>query len=137
MVKLVIHITLSALLLLTATGMTINMHFCQGYLYDLALIAPAHDCCETDGIEDTCHHDEDQDKSHHCVDDTIKVESTNDFFVSSYSFDFENSHSFDLFFTTQFLIENPMTDESTVVGVLNYKKPPQEVVLSQIQFFLI
>jgi len=114
------------------------MHFCQGYLYDLALIAPAHDCCETDGIEDTCHHDQDQDKSHHCVDDTIKVESTNDFFVSSYSFDFENSHSFDLFFTTQLLIENPMTDESTVVGVLNYKKPPpQEVVLSQIQSFLI
>lgn len=137
MIKLLSHITLSAILLLSATGMTINMHFCEGHLYDLALFATAHDCCETDGAEDACQHDQDQNRSHRCDDESIKVESTNDFFVSSYSFDFENSHTFDLLFATQLLIENPSTVKSKVVGVLNYKKPPQEVVLSQIQSFLI
>jgi hypothetical protein len=138
MFKLLSHITLSALLLLSATGLTINMHFCDGHLYDLALIAPAHDCCEIDGSADACHHHQDQTKPHQCDDETVKVDSTNDFFVSAYSFDFENSHSFDLFFTTQLFIENPKAENSTVAGVLNYKRPPpQEVVLSQIQSFLI
>jgi hypothetical protein len=138
MIKLLSHITLSAVLLLSTTGVTINMHFCQGHLYDLALIAPAHDCCETDGTEDACHHDQDPHKSHQCDDETIKIESTNDFVVSSYFFDFEDSHSLDLFFTTYLLIDDPKTNESAAVGVLNYKKPPpQEVVLSQIQTFLI
>jgi hypothetical protein len=137
MIKLLSHITLSAVLLLSAMGLTINMHFCEGHLYDLALIAPAHDCCETDGTEDTCHHDQDQNRSHQCDDESIKVESTNDFFVSNYSFDFENSYSFDLFIATQVLIENPKTVNSSVSEVINYKKPPQEVVLSQIQSFLI
>jgi hypothetical protein len=142
MIKLLSHITLSAILLLSATGMTINMHFCEGHLYDVALIAPAHDCCETDGTEDTCQHDQDQNRSHQCEDgcedESIQAQSTTDFFVSGYSFDFENSHTFDLLFATQLLIEKPLTAESKVVGVLNYKKPPpQEVVLSQIQSFLI
>ena len=138
MIKLLSHITLSALLLLSATGLTINMHFCDGQLYDLAFIAPAHDCCEPDGSEDACPHHQDQAMPHQCDDETVKVESTNDFFVSAYSFDFENSHSFDLFFTTQLFIENPKTGKLAVAGVLNYKRPPpQEVVLSQIQSFLI
>jgi len=138
MIKLLSHITLSAILLLSATGMTINMHFCEGHLYDLALIAQAHDCSETDGNEDTCHHDQDQNKSHQCNDETIIVGATNDFFVSNYSFDFENSDSFDVFFTTLLVIENPKTVNSKVFRVLNYKKPPpQELVLSQIQSFRI
>ncbi len=145
MIKQLSHIFLSVVMLLSATGMTINMHFCQGHLYDLALIAPAHDCCEIDGTEhscdgteDSCHHNHEKDKSHQCDDESIRFESTNDYFVSSHSFDFENSYSHDLFFSTLFSIENPKADDLTVVGVLNYKRPPpQEVVLSHIQSFLI
>jgi len=139
MIKLLSHITLSVVLLLSATGMTINMHFCQGHLYDLALIAPAHDCCETDGTEDTCHHEQDQHKSHQCDDKTVKLESTSDYVVSIHSFSFENAHSFDLFFTTPLIVNDMSTRESTTTILLNFKKPPkpQEVVLSQIQSFLI
>jgi len=138
MIKLISHIILSAVLLISATGMTINMHFCNGHLYDLAVIAPAHDCCDSDMDDNVCHHNHDMTKSHQCDDETIKIESTNDFFVSTYTFDFDNVHSFDLLFPTQLLIENSLTVESPVRGILNFKKPPtQEVVLSQIQSFLI
>jgi len=139
MIKILSHIVLSALLLVSATGMTINMHYCNGHLYDLALNAPAHDCCGSDMDDNMCHHDHDMAKSDQCDNETIKIESTNDFFVSSYTFDFDNVHSIDLFFPTQLLIEESVTTESPVRGILNGKKPPptQEVVLSQIQSFLI
>jgi len=139
MVKILSHIVLSALLLVSATGMTINMHYCNGHLYDLALNAPAHDCCDSDMDDNMCHHNHDQAKSDQCDNETIKLESTNDFFVSAYTFDFDNIHAIDLFFPTQLLIEEPVTAESQVNRILNFNKPPptQEVVLSQIQSFLI
>lgn len=138
MVKVISHIILSALFLFSATGVTINMHFCQEKLYDLAINAPAHDCCESDQDVNACHHHHDMPKSHHCDDESIKIESSHDYLVSGFSYDFEALHSFDLFFTTRLLIEKPMTDQLTVVGVINYKKPPpQKVVLSQIQSYLI
>jgi len=86
-----------------------------------------------------CHHNHDQAKSDQCDNETIKLESTNDFFVSAYTFDFDNIHAIDLFFPTQLLIEEPVTAESQVNRILNFNKPPptQEVVLSQIQSFLI
>ena len=139
MVKILSHIVLSSLLLVSATGITINLHYCNGHLYDLALNAPAHDCCDSDMDDNACHLDHDQAKSDQCDNETIKLESTNDFFVSSYTFDFNNEHSIDLFFPTQLLIEESVTAETPVSGILHLKKPPptHEVVLSQIQSFLI
>jgi len=139
MVKILSHIVLSALLLVSATGMTINLHYCDGHLYDMALNAPAHDCCDADMDDNVCHHHHDQSKPDQCDNETIKLESAKDFFVSSYTFDFDNVHSIDLFFPTQLLIEESVTDESPVHRILNGKKPPptQEVVLSQIQSFII
>jgi len=139
MVKILSHIVLSSLLLVSATGMTINIHYCGGHLYDLALNAPAHDCCDPDMDNNMCHLDHDKAKSDQCDNETIKLESTNDFFVSSFTFDFDNVHSIDLFFPTRLLIEESVTAESPVHRILDGKKPPptQEVVLSQIQSYLI
>ena len=139
MIKFLSNITLSALLLLSATGMTLNLHYCHNQLIDLALIAPADNCCEADAHEDHCHNDMDKGNSNHCDDETVKIESTSDYVVSTHSFSFENAHSFDLFFTTPLIVNNQSTIESTTLTVLNFKKPPkpQEVVLSQIQSFLI
>ena len=133
---------LSTLLLFSATGMTINMHFCQGYLYDLAVNVPAHDCCDNKSDDNTCHHNQqhnhDQSKSHHCDNETIKSRSTDNFVVSDFSYNFENSHSFDLFCTNHLLAEIPEAVTSSNNIKFNYNKPlPQEVVLSQIQSFLI
>lgn len=138
MFKIISHIVLSALLLFSATGMTINMHFCQNHLYDLAFNAPAHDCCESDMDDNVCHHDHDMAKTHHCDDESIKIESSHDFLASGLSFDFDNSHSFELYSTSQLILESPESEKSFTNRIFNYKKPPpQDVVLSQIQSFLI
>lgn len=126
------------MMLLSATGMTINMHFCQGHLYDVAFYAPAHSCCENNTDSNTCHHDHDMAKSHHCDDESIKIESSQDFVTSGFIFDFEDSHSFELFSTTPLMIESPVAEKTFTARIFNNKKPPpQEVELSQIQSFLI
>jgi hypothetical protein len=129
---------LSGLLLVTSTGMTINMHFCQGHLYDLALNAPAHSCCEPDAGETACHHHHDMTKSHQCDDKSIRIESSQDYVSSGFTFDFGDTHSFELFGTSTLLIEPADTDKPFTTRLIDYKKPPpQEVVLSQIQTYLI
>jgi hypothetical protein len=135
-VKIFSHIALSTLLLLTASGVTINMHFCKGYLYDLALNIPAHNCCIDD--DNICHHDQDQAETHHCDDKTIKIKATDDFLVSGFYPDFENYHSDDIFLETQIQVEKRGADDKADPRLFNFKSPPptQDVVLSQIQSFL-
>jgi hypothetical protein len=138
MVKIISHTILSALLLISASGLTINMHYCQGHLYDLALNAPAHSCCEPDAGTAACPHHHDMAKPHHCDDKSIKIESSQDYVVSGFSFDFEDAHSFQLFGTSTLLIESPDTGKLFTTRLIDYKKPPpQEVVLAQIQTYLI
>jgi len=138
MVKIISHTILSALLLISASGLTINMHYCQGHLYDLALNAPAHSCCEPDAGETACHHHHDMAKPQNCDDKSIRIESSQDYVVSGFTFDFEDTHSFELFGTATLLIEPADTDKPFTTRIIDYKKPPpQEVVLSQIQSYLI
>jgi len=138
MVKIFGHTILSALLLISATGLTINVHYCQGHLYDLALNAPAHSCCETGADDNTCHHDHDMAKTNHCDDKSIRIESSQDYVSSAFTFDFEDTHSFELFGTSTLLVVPADADKPFTSRIINYKKPPpQEVVLSQIQTYLI
>ena len=145
MLRIIGHIFLSAFLLISVTGMTVNMHFCQGHLYDLALNAPAHDCCEPvhdccEPVQErrACHHDHDMANPHHCDDKSIQIDSSHEYVVTSFSFDFEDSYTFKLFGTSTLLIESPETETTLTARIFNYKKPPpQEVVLAEIQSFLI
>ena len=139
MFRLISHIILSVLILFSVTGLTVNLHYCQDELYDLALNSPAEDCCDNEAHDHPCHHDAGMDSSNHCDDETIKVESTDDFFTSSYSFDFDDADYIDLFYRTPILLKNQSTAKNATSEVLYYKKPQikREVVLSQIQSFLI
>lgn len=139
MAKILSHMALSALLLLTATGMTINMHYCQGHLYDMAVNAPAHHCCEADSGALACHHDQEQPACHHCEDETVTVALTSNYLISGLSSEFQNNHSNDLLLITLLLDENPGTDKIVTRQFFSdYKPPPtQEVVLSRLQRFLI
>ena len=139
MIRLISHIVLSGLILLSLTGLTVNLHYCQETLYDIALNSAAENCCESGAHDHGCHPGPDMDNSNHCEDDTVKVESTDDFFVSSYSFDFDDVHRIDLLFSTHIFSGNQHTANKNESEVLNFKKPPTtpEVVLSQIQSFLI
>lgn len=138
MVKIFSHTILSALLLIPATGLTINMHYCQGHLYDLALNAPAHSCCETGADDNTCHHHHDMAKTNHCDDKSIRIGSIQDYVSSGFTFNFEDTHSFELFGTSTLLVEPADMDKPFTNRIINYKKPPpQEVVLSRIQSYII
>jgi hypothetical protein len=127
------------LILISTAGMTINLHYCQDGLYDIALSSPAENCCENGAHDHSCHQDSNMDKPIDCEDETVKVESTDDFFVSSYSFDFNNNQIIDLFNNTSLFSENQGTTKITSNKVPNFKIPPvlPEVVLSQVQSFLI
>ena len=139
MFRLINHIVLSGIILLSSTGLTVNLHYCQDALYDIALNSPAESCYENGAHENCCHPDPDLENTNHCDDETVKVESTDDFFVSSFSFDFEDVHQIDLLFAIHILSENQPISNNYESEVVNYKKPPilPEVELSQIQSFLI
>jgi len=138
MLKKTLHIVIASLILVSSTGFTINLHYCHDQLYDLALFSPAHSCCGADA-EGLCHSSEGLSSKSHCEDESIAVESTDDFMVSSYTFNFENTHNTELLLTAQILYYFQGSDDYTAMEAPWYKKPPpiQEVVLSQIQSFLI
>ena len=137
MLKTIGHITLSAFLLLSSTGVKINMHFCQDHLYDLALNTPARDCC-SEG-ECMCHHDHSHDQAGKCDDRSIQIRNTDNFVVSGFYPDFENKNISDLFFNTGNNTEIFGTFKPTVPRLYHFKKPPpdRDVTLSRIQSFLI
>ena len=139
MARLISHIVLSVLLLISAAGLTVNLHYCESRLYDFALIVPADICYEISEHKNQCSHNSLVGNSDHCDDETIVVESTDEFVVSSNFFKFDNEHQINLFNITPIQLENLVTTENAVTGVLHYLILPlsKEVILSQIQSFLI
>lgn len=137
MLKIIGHIALSALLLISSTGVKISMHFCQDHLYDLAINTPAHSCCSDDN--NTCHHDHSQARAHHCDDRTIQLKNTDNFLVSGFYPGFKNYQSNDVFFITLDQTENSRIENVIYTRLLSFNKPPpgRDVLLSRIQAFLI
>ena len=138
MYKKVMHIIVACFILISTTGFTINLHYCHNQIYDLALFAPAHSCCETP-TQGHCHSTGDMANMNHCEDESIIVESIDDYVGSSYSISLENTHSIDLLLTASILFNVEASDDDIVIKVPWHKESPpyQEVVLSQIQSYLI
>ena len=138
MFKKVIHIIIAGLILVSTTGFTINLHYCHNQLYDLALFSPAHSCCETSS-EGQCHAGSTMSKMNHCEDESIVVESTDDYVGSFYTVSFENNNSIDLLLTASILIHIQGAEDGITLKPPWHKEPPpyKEVVLSQIQSYLI
>ena len=135
MIRKTLHIVIAGLILISSMGIAINMHFCHDKLIDLALNAPAHNCCDIN--EEAA--SQSQDSCPGCQDESIVVEPGDDYEVPAVTFNFENSHQTTLFLSSVILNYFQYIDESTKNEVPWYKKPPpyQEVVLSQIQSYLI
>ena len=129
---------IAALILVSTMGFTINLHYCHDQLIDLALFSPAESCCDK-GDSNDCHAGDAFSKMNHCEDESIVVESTVDFVGSSYAFSFENSNSIDLLLTASIIFNDRGVHDHVVKEPPWLKEPPpyQEVVLSQIQSFLI
>jgi len=138
MFRKVIHIIFACFILVSTTGFTISLHYCHSEIYDLAVFAPAHSCCEA-GSGATCHAPGNMDASKHCEDESIVVESTDDYVGSSFAVNLENTHSLDLLLTANVLFHVQGPDNEVLIEPPWHKEPPpyQEVVLSQIQSYLI
>ena len=139
MFKLIAHTVISGFIILFMTGVTINFHFCQGGLYDVALNAPAHHCCDDGVHKHQCHDPADKDHSDQCKNKTVKMGTTEEYVVSSSQFDFTVLEIIDLFTDTAPVIENPYTANIHPGKLFHFKKPPTypEVALSRVQSFLI
>lgn len=139
MIKVFSHIILSSLLILSSAGLTINMHFCQDELIDLAVIAPANSCCEVGEKNSCCHQESDANHSSECSDESIEISSSSDFNITISAFEFSNDHSLDLFLTNHSLAGKLRIAETASFEKSISERPPliSEVDLPQIQSFLI
>ncbi len=138
MFRKVLHIITAGLILISITGFTINMHYCHDQLIDIALFSPAQSCCAT-GDEGSCHAEGDITKMNHCKDESLEVGSTDDYVATSFTFSFENDLSIDLLISATILYNFQGPDNIRAQEPPWHKEPSpyQEVVLSQIQSFLI
>lgn len=138
MFKKIIHIIVAVFILVSSTGFTLNMHYCHDQLIDLALFSPAHSYCDTSN-EHPCDADNSISKMNHCEDESLIVESTDDYVGSSFAVSLENDHSIDILLTASILFNVQGSDEKIVTEAPWHKEPPpyQEVVLSLIQSYLI
>jgi hypothetical protein len=138
MFRKVIHIIFACFILVSTTGFTINLHYCHSKIYDLAVFAPAHSCCEA-GSEAQCHAPNNIDNANHCEDESIVVESTDDYVGSSFAVSLEDVNSIDLLLNASILFHVQGPDDEVLIEPPWHKEPPpyHEVVLSQIQSYLI
>ena len=138
MFKKIIHIILAFFILVSTTGLTINLHYCHDQLYDLALYTPAQSCCGP-SVESQCHSSEGFSDMNHCKDEALAFEATDDYTISSSAFNFENSYNIDILFSTDLFHSIQDSDNSNFSDASRFYKPPpyKEVILSQIQSFLI
>lgn len=137
MFKIISHFIISLLALLLFTGLTVNLHYCQNGLYDIAFNSPAAKCYE-EGAPDhhQCRPGQGLHHPNQCDDMTVMLESTDDFYLSSNSFSFHGITSIVLNRGTSRFPDKP---GKAGIEVPHFRKPPtpNKVILSQIQSFLI
>ena len=114
------------------------MHYCHDQLYDFAFFSPAHSCCDPDSDRPCCS-SEGMSSTNHCKDKSIAVETTDDYMVAGYTFNFETFHNTVFLLASATLYSYQDSENLAAKEAPWYKKPPPytEVVLSQIQSFLI
>ncbi|MFO7933124.1 MAG: hypothetical protein R6U78_03485 [Bacteroidales bacterium] len=138
MIRATIHMTLGVLVMVSAMGMTVNMHFCRDRLYDAALFSPATSCCET-GEHRTaqCHETEVPDMDH-CNHTTIQIDREEDLFFSVFSF--APVLNWNIEIPKYSTLKAPvLSGEGKIIRSERYKHPPsgKQDIHSRIQSYLI
>lgn len=154
MLKKVGHISIILLLLVSTMGLTVNLHYCKDKLYDVGIFSEATNCCidigdahehpgDVSHHHDASHHQQSCDAENHkksdCEDETLQVESVDDYVVSSFNFDFNNLSFLNIFLSVP-VLSDLFNQSSTVVIEIpewNISPPKIQVVLSLLQTYLI
>ena len=140
MIRSTIHIILSLLVTVSVTGFTVNVHYCQEQLYDVAMFAPAHSCCDTGEHNSMdCHDSPDMDPDH-CDDRTIQLESANDLYLSSWSSGPSLPGTYHLLPADHTVLDRyDKPGSERPANLCRYRFPPtgKQDILSRIQSYLI
>lgn len=142
------NIVLSLVLLASFTGFSINMHFCHEKLYDLAILSEAHSCCDDedhshnltcdislDSHNDNC--DGDESAPMDCENRSIKIDSPDNFIISSFNFN-DESEPLLLFLTSIDPVNLLILNENLERGYIPYSDifpPGRETTLALLQKF--
>ena len=139
MLKLIVNTMLSMLILLSSTGFTVNMHFCHENLIDIAVMAPAESCCGASSEEGLSCHATVESKCSHCKDESLSIETSEDYISSLNVFSFENEFQLELPWLSNISLDLEVSNQNNFLALLDFRKPPTncEVVLSEIQTFLL
>jgi hypothetical protein len=138
MIRATIHTALAALVMVSATGVTVDMHFCQDRVYDAALFSPATSCCET-GEHRAAHcHEAEVTGMDHCDHDTIHLDREEDLFFSAFSF--APVFGWHKEIPQYSVLKTPvLSGEGKTMPAERYKHPPsgKQDIHSRIQSYLI
>ena len=151
MLKKAGHIILIPLLVVATMGMTINMHYCKGKLYDLGIFTQAANCygehvnmsasaevpkqTKSNHLHNCC-------SSHHsksdCKDESIKLNHVDNYIVSAFNFDSDHS-SINIFpITTELTRVSGFSDASKFEFQKSDSSPPDtHIKLPFLQTYLI
>ena len=152
MIKKLGHIFIALLLLISTTGMTVRLHYCNNRLYDVGIFSNAANCC-MDVV-----HEHSQEAGHHqhknknnqdcnseshqkndCENDTVKVETVGNYVLSAFDFDFNSISFLNLFLSTSVVINlyNPQDISTVEIPSWNISPPKIQVLLSLLQTYLL
>lgn len=151
MIKKLGHISIALLLLISTTGMTVRLHYCNNKLYDFNIFSQAQNCCSNGSdhlnsgeSRDTRKHEAqschmDNHKTNDCKDDAIHVNSVSNFVQSNFQFEFNNLSFLSLFLSTPvvFDIYNQLNTSVVEVFYKNISPPDIHVILSFLQTYLL
>jgi hypothetical protein len=144
------HIVLSFLLLISTVGMVINLHYCENQLYDIGIFAEATNCCienkqghhpedENHHKHIQAHHDCDPEKhaQNDCDDETVTIDSVDNFVVSSFIFDFNNFSFINLFLAIPIITDLYDLSTVSVIEIPEWNIPPPKIqtILSNLQVY--
>ena len=139
MLRKIFHSVLAMLILLSSTGLTLNMHFCHNRLIDLAVIAPAKSCCGYESNQELDHHQINLvPRSCHCEDRSIAYETEENYLAEANSVNFKNTLQFKLNWQniSQHIVASATQNKASFYPDLR-RPPTRDVSLPQIQAFLL
>lgn len=140
------NIILSFVLLITTAGLTINLHYCAGDLYSVAIDSEAANCCEDENHmghmnkvdqNNQCHNEGAE--NNHCDDETLIVKISDDFTKTAQNINISNSNVIILFNTLLADTFNLFASNDKSINLLNYNDSPPDKrqIFSFIQSYLL
>lgn len=143
MIKKVGHIILSLLLVVAIPGLTINFHYCQEAVYDIAFFSEAESCCSPgqinrcDEITEHNHCKDQTEQQNHCEDETVIIEHIDDFIVTT--FHFSHLSTVNMLFSVPLIAEHTNISKDIIQPVpdRDISPPNIQTVLSLLQTYLL